>query len=65
MRNLFVLTKREQRVVIVIVMLLVAAGFAKHYLDVRTEPPLATSPSNIPSAPPSHSPGEEEQTNDE
>jgi hypothetical protein len=65
MRNIFVLTKREQRVVIVIVMLLVAASLAKHYLDIRLEPAPVESPSTAsPSATP-QSRLEDEEASDE
>ena len=37
MRNIFALTKREQRIIIAIVVLLVAASLAKHYLEIRPE----------------------------
>jgi hypothetical protein len=47
MRNLFALTKREQRVVITVVVLLVGAALAKHYLDMRSEPPPARSTSTL------------------
>ncbi|HST29718.1 MAG TPA: hypothetical protein VLK27_02635 [Chthoniobacterales bacterium] len=43
MRNIFELTKREQRVVIVIVTLLVASAFAKHAWQTRSSPPVKTS----------------------
>ena len=49
MRNIFELTKREQRVVIIIVMLLVAIAFAKHAWQdksrsrVKTSAPEATA----------------------
>jgi hypothetical protein len=38
MRNIFELTKREQRIVIVIVTLLVAFAFAKHLWQKATQP---------------------------
>ncbi|MEY2544825.1 MAG: hypothetical protein QOE81_2286 [Verrucomicrobiota bacterium] len=38
MKNIFDLTKREQRLVIVIVVALVAVAFAKHLSDTRTRP---------------------------
>ena len=37
MRNIFELTKREQRVVIIIVTLLVAFAFAKHWWQNATQ----------------------------
>ena len=45
MKNIFVLTKREQRVVIVIVMALLAATIAKHYRDAQSQVPPRTSTS--------------------
>jgi len=46
MRNMFELTKREQRVVIVIVILLVSIAFAKHWFQTRSvREPASTSPS--------------------
>jgi hypothetical protein len=38
MKNIFDLTKREQRLVIVIVAALVAAAFAKHFFENRSHP---------------------------
>jgi len=38
MRDFFVLSKREQRVVIVIVLALVAGAFAKYQWDARSQP---------------------------
>jgi predicted metal-binding membrane protein len=38
MKNIFDLTKREQRVVVVIVVALVVVAFAKHLSDKRTQP---------------------------
>jgi predicted metal-binding membrane protein len=43
MRNIFELTKRERRVVIVIVTLLVAIAFAKHAWQNKSSPPVKTS----------------------
>jgi hypothetical protein len=44
MRNILELTKREQRVVIVIVTLLVAFAFAKHWWQTKSQPvPAATT----------------------
>ena len=43
MRNIFELTKREQRVVIIIVMLLVAIAFAKHAWQHKSESPIKPS----------------------
>jgi hypothetical protein len=38
MRNIFELTKREQRIVIVIIVALVAFAFGKHYLRTKSRP---------------------------
>ena len=49
MKNIFDLTRREQRLVIVIVALLVAATLAKHFWENRSQPLPArhqTSPSD-------------------
>ena len=40
MRNIFQLTNREQRIIIVIVTLLVAIAFGKHALQSKSRPPL-------------------------
>ena len=61
MRNIFALTKREQRIVILVLMALLAAALAKHHLDSRSPPP-TKSTSTLPTATPSHLPGEEDQT---
>jgi hypothetical protein len=37
MKNIFALTKREQRVIILIMTLLVAASFAKHHVNIRAD----------------------------
>jgi hypothetical protein len=58
---MFVLTKREQRAVIVIVLALVGIALAKHYRDVGTIIPTPPRPSPEVSATPSSIP-EEEQT---
>ncbi|HWY50147.1 MAG TPA: hypothetical protein VNW72_01565 [Chthoniobacterales bacterium] len=58
MKNVFDLTKREQRLVIVIVVALVAVAFAKHLLENRSRPAPATAPSAeaAPAARPTSSP---------
>jgi hypothetical protein len=61
MKNIFVLTKNEQRVVIVFVMVLLAATLAKHYRDNRSPIPATTSTSSQPTAAPSPSSTEGEQ----
>ena len=62
MKNILVLTKGEQRVVIAVLMVLVAAMLTKHYLDNRSQPPPARLTSTFPSAAPIASPSEDEQT---
>jgi predicted metal-binding membrane protein len=44
-KNIFDLTKREQRLVIVIVVALVAVAFAKHLVENRSHPIPATASS--------------------
>ena len=41
MRNIFDLTKREQRIVLLIVVALVAVAFSKHLLENESQPPPA------------------------
>lgn len=57
MRNIFELTKREQRVVIVIVTLLVVIAFARHAWQTKSHEPLKTSVPKA-TAPPHHEEGE-------
>jgi len=45
MRNIFDLTKREQRIVILIIAALVAVEFAKHLLENESQPPPARASS--------------------
>src|SRR5947209_2198724 len=59
MKNIFDLTKREQRLVIVIVTALVAATLAKHFWENRSQPLPASSTSTPTSSPSVHA--EEEQ----
>jgi hypothetical protein len=59
MKNIFELTKREQRLVIVIVVALVAVAFAKHLSDQRAQPAPARSTTTPASSPSIHV--EEEQ----
>src|SRR5207302_11384040 len=59
MKSIFELTKREQRIVIVIVAALVAIAFAKHLLENRSRPLPAESTPTPTSSPTVHS--EEEQ----
>ena len=61
MRNIFELTKREQRVVIVIVTLLVVIAFAKHSRQTKSQAPLKTSVPEA-TAPPHH---EEDESSDD
>ncbi len=42
MKNIFDLTKREQRLVITIIVALVAIAFAKHFFENRSHPVPAT-----------------------
>jgi hypothetical protein len=51
MRNIFELSKREQRVVIFIVVLLVAAAFTQHFLQAKAQPPRTRSTSSPTAAP--------------
>jgi hypothetical protein len=55
MKNIFVLTKNEQRVVIVVVMVLLAATIAKHYRDNHSPIPVTPSTPTQPTATPSPS----------
>ncbi|HUE41528.1 MAG TPA: hypothetical protein VMO75_06345 [Chthoniobacterales bacterium] len=51
MRNIFELTKSEQRIVIAIVTILVAIAFGKHAWQSKSRPPLKIStPTETPSA---------------
>jgi hypothetical protein len=45
MRNIFELTKREQRIVIVIVTILVAFAFVKHFWQSKPQAPAARASS--------------------
>jgi len=56
MKNIFVLTKREQRAVIVIVMALLAATIATRFLEDRSRIPASTTTSThaVPAPSPSH-----------
>jgi len=62
-RNIFDLTKAEQRLVIMIVAALVAFAFAKHFWQNKSLPPAATSISTPRASPTIHT--EEEQSNDD
>jgi len=56
MKNVFVLTKREQRAMIVIVMALLAATIATRFLEDRSRIPASTTTSThaVPAPSPSH-----------
>jgi hypothetical protein len=58
MRNIFELSKREQRVVIVIVTALVAIAFAKHHWEKGSQPLLIKSASPPASSPKIHADGD-------
>jgi hypothetical protein len=60
MKNIFILTKNEQRVVIIVITVLLAATLAKHYRDNRSPIPATTSTSMHPTAAPSPSAAEDE-----
>jgi hypothetical protein len=62
---MFVLTKREQRVVIVIMLGLVAIALAKHYRDIGTNIPAQPTPSPPMSPIPTSSPDEERANPDD
>lgn len=57
--GMFLLTKREQRVVVVIMLALVGIALAKHYRDTGTIVPAQPASSPQPSATPSSFPDEE------
>ncbi len=57
--GMFVLTKREQRVVIVIMFALLTIALVKHYRDTGTIIPAQLTPSPQTSPPPSSPPDEE------
>jgi hypothetical protein len=48
MKNIFDLTKREQRLVIVIVVALVAIAFAKHSLEKKSQSLPTSTPASSP-----------------
>ena len=60
MKGILELTKREQRVVILIVIALVAIAFAKHWFEIKSRPRLEKSTS-LPTASPTIHPEEEEK----
>jgi hypothetical protein len=63
-KNIFDLTKREQRLVIVIVIAVVAMAFAKHFFEKRSHPLPATSTSPPASSPTIHAEEEQPDSND-
>jgi len=63
-KNIFDLTKREQRLVIIIVAALVAVAFAKHLLENKSQPPHPRSTST-PAASPATQPEEERSESDD
>jgi predicted metal-binding membrane protein len=64
MRNIFELTKREQRIVIAVVMALVVFTFAKHLLQKQPEPVPSTTTST-PAASPTLPPSKDESESDD
>jgi hypothetical protein len=54
MRNIFELTRAEQRVVIFVVVVLVAAAFTQHFLQTRSRPAPTKSTSTPTPAPKIH-----------
>jgi hypothetical protein len=63
-RNIFDLTKREQRLVIVIVIALVAVALAKHSLEKKSQPAPIRSTST-PGISPAIHPEDEQPTSDD
>jgi hypothetical protein len=64
MRNIFELTRAEQRVVIFIIVVLVAAAFTQHFLQTRSRPAPTRSTSPPTPAPKIH-PADEQNDSDE
>jgi hypothetical protein len=64
MRNVFNLAKREQRIVISIVVALVAFAFAKHWWDRESQMPPTTATSTPTPAPTRHAEEEQPDSND-
>jgi hypothetical protein len=62
MKNIFILTRAEQRAVIVIVMALLAATIARRFLEDRSPIPASTSTSTHAVPTPSPAPAEEDAT---
>jgi hypothetical protein len=51
MRNIFELTKGEQRVVIFVVVVLFATAFTQHFLQTKSQPPRIRSTSSPTASP--------------
>lgn len=64
MRNIFELTRAEQRVVIFIVIILVVAAFTQHFLEMRSQPAPAKSTSTPTASPIIHSAEEQNDADD-
>jgi len=64
MRNIFDLTKGEQRIVILILAALVAFALSKHFLENRSQPPPATSASTPTTSPAIHAEEERPEPDD-
>jgi predicted metal-binding membrane protein len=65
MRNIFELTKREQRIVILMVVILVALAFAKHFWQTNSQPVPAASTLTPAASPSLQSPKEEPEPDDQ
>jgi hypothetical protein len=63
MKKIFELTKREQRVIIFIVVVLVAIAFAKHWWQTKPGPPIERSTS-MPTPSPTNHANEEQPDSD-
>jgi hypothetical protein len=63
-RNIFDLTRREQRLIIAIVAALVAIAFAKHLFENKLEPPPARSTSVPTTSPAIHDEEERPEPDD-
>jgi hypothetical protein len=64
MRNIFQLTRAEQRVVIFLVVILVAAAFTQHFFETRLRPAPTRSTSTPTPSPIVHSPEEQNDADD-
>jgi len=63
-RNIFDLTKREQRIVILIVVALVAFAFAKHWWERKSQMPPTRATSPPTPAPTRHAEEEQAESDD-